>query len=139
MALVAVKFPDEKWRKVNVSRFLKKFEEVPVSKLVKVPEEELDRVLDVLRRNGCIVRLLEPADVETEILNKIIKTANAIKFGSEKPEELGKLAIDAIARIGLENMSDELADLLHDCVDFSENPTITELNEIEKRARELLC
>lgn len=135
---MAVKFPKERWRKVNVSRFLKKFEEIPVSKVVKVPEEELDRVLEVLRRNECMIRLLEPAEVETDILNKILRAVSAIRHGSKNAEELGKIAVDAITKIGLENMSDELADLLHDCIDFSENPTISDLNEIEKRAKSLL-
>jgi hypothetical protein len=49
--LIIVRFPNERWRKVNLSRFLSKFKTIPVSKVVEVPDEELDKVLEVLKRN----------------------------------------------------------------------------------------
>jgi len=57
---------------------------------------------------------------------------NAIKFNPERAEELSKIATDAVDKVGLENVSEELADLLHDCVDFSENPTVTDLTKQRK-------
>ena len=140
MPLVVVSFPREKWRKVNVSRFLKKFKSVPASKIVEVPEEELDKVLEVLKRNKCEVQIVEPVkdDIEIKILKDLLKKIEAVRLGIAEPKELEKFAVEVIEKFSLKNLSDEVAEIIHDCVDFSENPIISELNEMEKRVKELL-
>ena len=140
MPLVVVKFPEERWRKVNVSRFLSRFKTIPVSKIVDVPEEELDRVLEVLRRNGCEVEVVEPVrdDIEVKILKEILRRVEAIRLGLAEPKELEKVAVEAISKFSMANLSDEVSEILHDCIDFAENPTISDLNDIESRARDAL-
>lgn len=140
MPLVVVRFPEEKWRKVNISRFLSRFRAIPVSKVVDVPEEELDRVLEVLKRNKCEVEVVEPVkgDVEVKILKELIRKIEAVRLGTSEPEELEKVAIDAISKFSMTNLSDEMSEILHDCIDFAENPTINDLNNIEKRVKDLL-
>jgi len=125
-----VRFPEEKWRKVNVSKFLSKFKSIEASKIVEVPDDELDRVIDVLKRNNCSVELAEFVrdDVEIKLLKEILKKVEAIRFGIAEPKELEKLAV----------LSDEVSELLHDCIDFSEQPFIGDLNEIERRTRDIL-
>ena len=135
-----VRFPEEKWRKVNVSKFLSKFKSIEASKIVEVPDDELDGVIDVLKRNNCSVELAEFVrdDVEIKLLKEILKKVEAIRFGIAEPKELEKLAVDAIAKFSLANLSDEVSELLHDCIDFSEQPFIGDLNEIERRTRDIL-
>ncbi|WP_290900351.1 hypothetical protein [Ferroglobus sp.] len=140
MPLVVVSFPKERWRKVNVSKFLKKFKSVPASKIVEVPEEELDRVVEILRRNKCEVQIVEPVkdDIEIKILKDLLKKIEAVRLGIAEPKELEKFAVEVIEKFSLKNLSDEVAEIIHDCIDFSENPIISELNEMEKRVKELL-
>ena len=140
MPLVVVSFPEERWRKVNVSIFLKNFKSVPVSKIVEVPEEELDRVVEILKRNKCEVQIVEPVkdDIEIKILKDLLKKIEAVRLGIAEPKELEKFAVEVIEKFSLENLSDEVAEIIHDCVDFSENPIISELNEMERRVKELL-
>ncbi len=138
--MVVVRFPEEKWRKVNMSRFLSKFKTVPVSKVVEVPDEELDRVIEILKRNKCEVKVVEPVkdDIEVKILKDILRKIEAIRLGLADPKELERIAVDNIAKFSLADLSDDLSDILHDCTDFAENPTIGDLNDIERRARDLL-
>lgn len=140
MPIVVVRFPEERWRKVNVSRFLSKFKTVPASKVVEVPDEELDRVIEILKRNKCEVKVVEPVkdDIEVKILKDILRKIEAIRLGLADPKEFEKIAVDNIAKFSLANLSDDLSDILHDCIDFAENPTIGDLNDIERRARDLL-
>ena len=140
MPLVVVRFPEERWRKVNVSRFLSKFKTVPASKVVEVPDEELDRVIEILKRNKCEVKVVEPIkdDIEVKILKDILRKIEAIRLGLAETKELERLAADNIAKFSLANLSDDLSDILHDCIDFAENPTIDDLNDIEKRVKGLL-
>ena len=139
MALIMVRFPNERWRKVNLSRFLSKFKTVPVSKVVEVPDEELDEVLEVLKRNKCEVQIVEPAgDVETKILKEILRKIEAIRLGFAEPKELEKVAVDAIAKFSLANLSDEVSEILHDCIDFAEQPLLSDLKEIENRVKSVL-
>ncbi|WP_461863970.1 hypothetical protein [Thermococcus sp.] len=141
MPLAIVRFPDEKWRKVNVSRFLRKFKTVPASKVVEIPEEELEHVLEVLRRNNCEVEIVEPVrdDIEVKVLKDVLKKAEAVRLGIAEPKELEKIAIDAITKFSLKNLSEEVAEILHDCIDFAEQPFIGSLKDIEERAREVLA
>jgi len=135
-----VKFPKERWRKVNVSKFLRRFKSIKASKIIEVPDDEIDRVIDVLKRNNCSVELIEfvKDDVEIKLLKELLKRVEAIRLGVAEPKELEKLAVDAIAKFSLSNLSDEVSELLHDCIDFAEQPFIGDLNEIDKRAKEIL-
>ncbi len=128
------------WRKVNVSRFLSRFRSIPVSKVVEIPEEEINHVLEVLKRNNCEVEIVEPVkdDIEINILKDILKKIEAIRLGMAEPEELGKVAMSAIRKVSLKNLSDDVAEVLHDCIDFSEQPLINHLNGIEDRVKEIL-
>lgn len=74
----------------------------------------------------------------TNILKDILRKIEAIRLGLAEPKELERLAVDNIAKFSLANLSDDLSDLLHDCIDFAENPTISDLNDIGQRAKELL-
>ncbi|RLI76826.1 hypothetical protein DRP05_12050 [Archaeoglobales archaeon] len=140
MPIAIVRFPDERWRKVNISKFLKKFKSIPASKIIEIPEEELDHVLEILRRNKCDVEIVEPVreDVEIKILKDILRKAEAIRLGIAEPKELEKIAVDAIAKFSLMNLSDDVGDILHDCIDFAEQPFIGDLKDIETRAKEIL-
>ena len=62
----------------------------------------------------------------------------AIRLGISKPEDLEKLAVGFIAKFSLKNLSEEVASLLPDCINFTENPQIGDLNVIERRTEELL-
>ncbi len=140
MPLAIVKFPSERWRKVNVSRFLSRFKSIPASKIVEIPDEELDHVLEVLKRNNCEVEIVEPLrdDIEVDILKDLLKRIEAIRLGMSEPEELGKLAVEVIKKIGLRELSSDVAEVIHDCIDFAEHPLIGDLNDIEVRVREIL-
>jgi len=50
LPVLVVRYPKEKWRKVNISRFLSQFKNIEASSLVEVPEADLRRVLEVLER-----------------------------------------------------------------------------------------
>ena len=52
MPTVLVGYPKERWRKVNVSKLLRKFEKLDVSAAVRVSEKDLERLLDILERNN---------------------------------------------------------------------------------------
>lgn len=140
MSLLIVKFPDENWRKVNVSRFLSKFKNMDVSKVVEVSDDELEHVLEVLKRNNCIVEIVEPKkdDFEIPILKKVILKSEGIRLGVAEPKELEKIALDAIVKFSLENLSEEVSEILHDCIDFAETPLLSDLEDIEGRAKEVL-
>ncbi len=140
MPLAIVKFPSERWRKVNVSRFLSRFKSIPASKIVEIPDEELDHVLEVLKRNNCQVEIVEPVreDIEINILKDLLKRIEAIRLGMSEPEELGKLAVEVIKKIGLRELSSDVAEIIHDCVGFAEHPLIGDLNDIEVRVRKIL-
>ncbi len=141
MPLAIVRFPDERWRKVNVSRFLRKFKSIPASKVVEIPEEELDHVLEVLKRNNCEVEIVEPVkdDIEVRILKDVLRKAEAVRQGIAGPEELERVAVDAIRKFSLANLSEEVAEILHDCMDFAEQPFIGDLKDIEERAKDVLA
>ena len=137
--LVAVKFPRERGKKVNISRFLSKFKKFKPSVLVEIPDEKAEHVLKVLSRNNCEVKILKPAlvDVEEKIVDDILDLVRKIKAGKEEPKALGRFAIEKIKIFSLENLSNEVGDLLHLCIEFEDNPSILILNEIERRGKEL--
>ncbi len=138
--LIAVDFPKEKWKKVNMSRFLSRFEKRTPSVLVKVPEDDAEHVIEVLNRNKCRTQILKPArrDFEGRAIKNLLAHVERVRMGSEEPGALGKFAVDKIAMLGLANLSDELADILHLSVEFEEDPSILLLNDIEKKAREFI-
>lgn len=140
MSLLIVKFPEENWRKVNVSRFLRKFRNIDFSKVVEVPDDKIDRVLEVLEKNNCGVKIVDPKhdDIETKILKRIVVKASEIRLGSAEPKDLESIATDAIVKFSLENLSDEVSEILHDCIDFAETPLLSDLKEIEQRAQDVL-
>ena len=139
--LIAVKFPREKGKKVNLSRFLRKFHRFRPSLLVEVPDEEAGRVLNVLTRNKCEVLVLKPAfrDVERDILEDMLSLIKRIRAGEEEPTALGKFAVEKIAAFSMKNLSEEVSDLLHLAIEFEENPSILILNQIEREAKKLLA
>lgn len=93
-----------------------------------------------MRRNNYTVELIEfvKDDVEIKILKELLKMVEAVRFGVAEPKELEKLAVDAIAKFSLSNLSDEISELLHDCIDFAEQPFIGDLNEIESMTKEMI-
>lgn len=73
---------------------------------------------------------------ETEILKEILRKIEAIKLGLADPKELEKVAVDTIVKFSLANLSDGFSDILHDCVDFAENPAM--LDDIERKVKDVL-
>ncbi|MFQ6052411.1 MAG: hypothetical protein ACE5K4_12075 [Candidatus Hydrothermarchaeota archaeon] len=140
MVLVAVKFPKENWKKVNVSKFLSKFDSLEVSKIVNIPDENLEHVLEVLNRNDCKVEVLRPAqeDIEKMILKRIKEICEGIRKNIIEPRALDEFAVKCITEFSLKNLSEELTNILHDSIEFGENPSLIALNQIEKKTNELL-
>ncbi len=138
--LIAVKFPKEKGKKVNLSRFLGKFHKFRPSLLVEVPDEEAGHVLNILTRNKCEVLILKPAfrDVEKRILEEMLSLIKRIRAGEEEPSALGEFAVEKIAAFSMKNLSEEVSDLLHLAIEFEENPSILILNQLEREAKNLL-
>ncbi len=98
-----------------------------------------DRILKILKRNKCEFQIIEPAgDVETKILKEILRKIEAIRLGLSEPKELEDAAVNTIARFSLINLSDDVSEILHDCIDFAEHPLLSDLKEIEDRARKVL-
>lgn len=112
--------------------------DISFSKVVEVPDDKIDRVLEVLHKNNCDVKIVDPKndDIETKILKRIVVKASGIRLGSADPEDLEAIATDAIVKFSLENLSDEVSDILHDCIDFAETPLLSDLKEIEQRTQE---
>ena len=137
--MAAVRFPKERGRKVNISRFLSRFKKFKPSVLVEIPDEKAEHVLKVLARNDCEVKILKPAlmDIEEKIIEEMLDLVRRIKAGKEEPKVLGRFAIEKIKIFSLEKLGDEIGDLLHLCIEFEDNPSILILNEIERRGREL--
>ena len=138
--MIAVKFPKEKGKKVNISRFLKRFKKFRPSLLVEVPDDEAPHVIEVLRRNNCEIQILKPAlrDFEEKMLKEMLDLVKRIRAGKEEPKALGKFAVEKIKIFSIEEMSDKVSDILHLAIEFEENPSILILNEIERKIRSLL-
>lgn len=138
--LVVVKFPKEQWKKVNISRFLSKFEKIHASTIVEIPEKDLDHVLDVLNRNDCKVKLVKPAkkEFEEQIVKELLRLCDKVRMNEAKPEVIEKFAVDKIAKFSLEKFSNKVADILHLAIEFGKEPTFLTLNEIEKECKEFL-
>jgi hypothetical protein len=138
--LVVVKFPKEQWKKVNISRFLSKFEKIKASTIIDVPEKELDHVLGILNRNDCDVKLVKPAKnaFEEKIVKELSRLCDKVRMKEAEPKEIEKFAVDKIAKFSLEKFSEEVADILHLAVEFGKEPTFLTLSEIEKGCKEFL-
>lgn len=137
MPLVAVQYPKEKWKKVNVSKFLKKFQKIEASALVQVPGDQLAHFREVLERNGCKITLLPVAHLEKDIVHKFHDLIQDIKEGRTQPKQLADFAAKTMADESLQDLDEELADLLHDAMDFEDNPSVILLNEMEEKIREI--
>ena len=96
-----------------------------------------DWILKILKRNKCEFQIVEQ-DVETKILKEILRKIEAIRLGLSEPRELGDVAVNTIARFSLANLSDDVSEILHDCIDFAEHPLLSDLKEIEDRVRKVL-
>ena len=134
---MAVRYPKEKWRKVNVSKFLSQFKKVEASSLVEVPEENLKRVLDVLGRNSCEVTVLPVVSTERHVVTSFLGILEEVREGRAQPKQLADFAARIIAEKSLEKMNEELAELLHDAIDFEDNPSIILLNNMENAAKQI--
>lgn len=137
MPILAVRYPKEKWRKVNVSKFLSQFRKVEASSLVEIPEENLKRVLRVLERNSCGVTVLPVVSSERHVVTSLLRVLEEVREGRAQPKQLADFAANIIAEKSLEKMNDELAELLHDAIDFEDNPSIILLNEMESTAKQI--
>jgi hypothetical protein len=137
LPILAVRYPKEKWRKVNVSKFLSQFKKVEASSLVEVPEENLKRVLNVLERNGCGVTVLPLISTERQVVTSFLGILREVREGKAQPKQLADFAAKIIAEKSLEKMSEELAELLHDAIDFEDNPSIILLNNMENAAKQI--
>jgi hypothetical protein len=137
LPIIAVQYPKEKWRKVNVSKFLSQFKKVEASSLVEVPEENLQHVLQVLERNSCKVTVLPVVSTERHIVTSFLHILREVREGKAQPKQLADFAAKIIAEKSLEKMDEDLAELLHDAIDFEDNPSIILLNNMENAARQI--
>lgn len=137
LPFIVVRYPREKWRKVNVSKFLSQFKRVEASSLVEVPEENLKHVLDVLERNSCEVTVLPVMSPERQVVTSFLSVLEEVREGRAQPKQLADFAAKIIAEKSLEIMNGELAELLHDAIDFEENPSIILLNNMENAAKQI--
>ncbi|MBI5253481.1 MAG: hypothetical protein HY930_03675 [Euryarchaeota archaeon] len=138
--LLVVRFPKKQWKKVNISRFLSKFEKIRASTIIDVPEKELDHVLRVLSRNDCDVKLVKPVkkEVEEKIVSELLKLCQKVRMNEAQPKEIEKFAADAIAKFSLEKLDEEAADILHLGIEFGKEPNLLTLSEIEKECKDFL-
>jgi len=137
MPILAVRYPKEKWRKVNVSKFLSHFKKVEASSLVEVPDENLKHVLQVLERNSCEVTVLPVVSTERLVVTSFLAILREVRGGRAQPRQLADFAAKIIAEKSLEKMNEELAELLHDAIDFEDNPSIILLNNMENAAEQI--
>jgi len=137
LPVLVVRYPKEKWRKVNISKFLSQFNKVEASSLVEIPEEDLKRVLDVLERNGCEVTVLPVMSWERQVVTSFLGMLKEVREGKAQPKQLADFAAEIIAEKSLEKMNAELAELLHNAIDFEDNPSIILLNDMENTARQI--
>jgi len=120
-----------------VSKFLSQFKKVEASSLVEVPEENLKRVLDVLERNSCEVTVLPVVSPERRVVTSLLSILKEVREGRAQPKQLADFAAKIIAEKSFEKMDEELAELLHDAIDFDDNPSIILLNDMENAAKQI--
>jgi len=74
LPVLLVKYPKEPWKKVNMSRLLSQFRKLHISTVVEVPEDEVERVVEILFRNNAqvftIQELEDPSIVMQHLFNK---------------------------------------------------------------------
>jgi hypothetical protein len=138
MPTVLIEYPKERWRKVNISKFLSKFDKLNVSAAVRVSEKDLDRLLSVLKRNNCKVIVTHEESRERRIIEKILESCTRIRNRQASPDEIGNLATKTIAEIGLEKLSAPVRDILQLAIEFSEDHNLLTLNELEDETKEYL-
>jgi hypothetical protein len=137
LAILAVRYPKEKWRKVNISKFLSQFKKVEASSLVEILEENLKHVLQVLERNSRKVTVLPVISTERHVTTRFLDILREVREGKAQPKQLADFAAKIIAEKSLEKTSEELAELLHDALDFEDNPSIILLNNMENTAKQI--
>jgi len=104
---------------------------------VEISEEDLKHVLDVLERNSCEVTVLPVMSWERQALRSFLSILSEVREGKAQPKQLADFAAKIIAEKSLEKMDDELAELLHDAIDFEDNHSILLLNDMEKTAKQI--
>jgi len=138
MPTILVEYPKERWRKVNLSKFLSKFDKLEVSAAVRVSEKDLDRVLSVLKRNNCKVVVTLEEIQERRVVEKILELCVQVRNRQVQPDEIGRFATKIVTETGLEKLEPLVRDILQLAIEFSEDQSFLTLNELEDEAREFL-
>jgi len=138
MPTVLVEYPKERWRKVNVSKLLRKFDKLDVSAAVRVSEKDLERLLNILERNNCKVVVTHEVIKERRVVEKILELCMQVRNRQVHPDEIGRLAAKTVAEISLENLGHSVRGILQLAIEFSEDHSFLTLNELEDEAREFL-
>jgi len=138
MPTILVEYPKERWRKVNLSKFLSRFDKLDVSSAVRVSEKDLDRVLSVLKRNNCRVVVMHEETRERRIVEEILELCVQVRNRRVHPDDIGRFATTTIAETGLEKLEPSIRDILQLAIEFSEDHNLLTLNELEDETREFL-
>jgi len=138
MPTILVEYPKERWKKVNISKLLRRFDKLDVSAAVRISDKDLKRLLPILERNDCKVIVTHEDLEEREIAEKFLDLCVKVRSRQAKPEEIGQLATKIIVDFGLENLDSAVRDIVHLATEFSEDHNILTLNELEDKTREIL-
>jgi len=117
----------------------------PSYRLLKILSKYKDKIDNVVLVNPQAKRILGQVSIpglievseEKKIIGKLFNLIEHVREGRAQPKQLADFAAKTIAERSLEKMSDELAELLHDAIDFEDNPSIILLNDMENTAKQI--
>ncbi|MHA1270683.1 MAG: hypothetical protein ACTSPY_12895 [Candidatus Helarchaeota archaeon] len=129
MPLILVKFPEEMSKKVNMSRFLSKYSKLDISVVVEVQINELNHILEILKRNDCKITIAEI--VEDQIIKTLLPIIKNIRLGSTEPRKVGEYCKEVLDKYGENNLKPEILEIMRLCEEFSSDLKIDTLNKIQ--------
>ncbi|MBD3229768.1 MAG: hypothetical protein GF329_16420 [Candidatus Lokiarchaeota archaeon] len=136
MPILLVKFPKEMSKKVNMSRFLSKYEKIDISVAVNIQINDLEHVLEVLNRNDCEIIIAE--EVEKQVIKPILPLIKNIRSGIVSPEKMGEYVEKILEKYNRSNLNNEIVEILDLCEQFSQNPQIDFLNELQPKVEAVI-
>ena len=131
MPILLVKFPDEMSKKVNMSRFLSKYHKIDISVVVNVQLNEIDHVLEVLKRNNCKVIVTE--EIKYQILKPLVPLLKNIRNGNTDPDKLSEYLSMIEEKYDKSIIDSEVNEILNLCEEFIKNPTLPLLNNLQNK------
>jgi len=75
--------------------------------------------------------------LERQIVTSFLGIIEEVREGKDQPKQLADFAAKIIAEKSLEKVNEELAELLHDAIDFEDSPSIILLNDMENAAKQI--